>query len=403
METSRKRIKRDYAPLNVAVSLACISTGSLPTQVYNAGNNQYEADRELTPCVISPIVVAHAKDGSWRNPHANILLAEMKWYVNGKNISTLSDWNGLYTIDTTESSTRGAISIKRNVPPGTVYSLHFEGVVADTRTGTNMPITSEDIQLSTSDKSEDGYALSIGESQIIRYDPFKDKLFLYEYKVAQGLISASSSAQNAATDENAYKCQIPITVYKGIKIISSGFTIKLYSVSSSGSLTELSTSSNKEILEISSSRITLDLRLITKQDFVVRAFVGSRQIGQEQFSVNRMYPKFRCSPTNGTAIGFNDTERYDVAMVDNEGNIVECPESVLKIVWKSDSEYKKGVYHNEGRDSLFQLIKTGIGSTYQDDWLDVYTEAEYKPAHCIATDENGNIFTDENGNILIFN
>lgn len=402
METTKKRVRRDYAPLNVAISLICTTPGSLPTQVFNSENQQYEADRTLTPCVILPSVVAHAKDGSWINPYANSHLSEMKWYVNGKNIATLSDWGGKYEIDTTPGSTRGAITIKRNVAPGTVYSLKFEGVVADMRTGMNIPIVSEEINLSTSDKSKDGYAISIGESQIIQYNPFKDKLSLYEYKVAHGLIAASSSAKEAATDENAYLCDIPLTVYNGIKIMPDGYTVKLYSVSSSGAVTELTTASH-EVEAITGNRITLDLRLIVKADFIVRVFVGGKQIGQEQFSVNRVFPKFNCRPTNGTSIGPNDTERYDVAMVDSDGNKVECPESILKIIWKTDTESKKGIVHNEGGDTLFQLVKTGVGNTYQDDWLDVYTEAEHKEAHRVATDENGNVFTDENGNTLIFN
>ena len=59
--------------------------------------------------------------------------------------------------------------------------------------------------------------------------------------------------------------------------------------------------------------------------------------------------------------------------------------------------------HNEGGITVFDIQKTGIGSDYTDDWIDVATEAVQKPAYCVATDESGNTLTDENGNILIFN
>ena len=55
--------------------------------------------------------------------------------------------------------------------------------------------------LTTVDKSEDTYGLSIGDSQIIQYNPFLDKLLLYDYKVANNLISASTANRNAALDE----------------------------------------------------------------------------------------------------------------------------------------------------------------------------------------------------------
>lgn len=405
METSRKRIRRDYAPLNVAVSLVCTTPGSPSTQVYNSENQQFEADRSLTPCVLSPVVVAHAKDGSWPEPSANKLLSEMKWFINGKDITTLNDWKDEYSIDNTPGSSRGSIAIKKNILPGTVYSLQFKGVIADTRTGTNIPIFSDEIILSTSDKSEDSYSLSIGDSQIIRYDPFKDKLSLYEYKVAHGLINASSEAEKAAkADVNGYLCHIPLTVFKGTNLLNNGYKVKLFeAVEEVNGLKEVLSSSNHEIVSITPAEIIVDLRLIKKKDFVIRILVGEKQVAQEQFSVNRMYPRFRCSPTNGTGISPNDTERYDVAMVDTDGHIVECPESVLKIVWKTDTESKKGVIHNEGGVTLFQLAKTGIGTTFRDDWLDVYTESEYKDVYSVATDESGNILTDESNNPLIFN
>lgn len=121
-----------------------------------------------------------------------------------------------------------------------------------------------------------------------------------------------------------------------------------------------------------------------------------------QFGVNRIFQKYTISPTNGTDIHPADTERIDQAMVDCDGNIVECPGSILRIVWYTDTEAKKGVKHNEGDTTLFQLAKTGIGNTYADSWMETYTEDCYKDEYKFAT-EGADYWTDASGNRYIFN
>lgn len=400
MQSKRTRIRKDYAPLTVAVSLRCTTPAVPTTQVLNGGNNEYEPDRELTPTIILPEVVANAVDGSWGNPSANHALADMKWFVNGKDISTLPDWAGKYSIDQA-GSTRGAISISRNVSPGKQLQLHFEAVLVDNRLGVNIPVISDEIVLSTIEKANDGYSLSIDDSSIIQYDPVKDKLSLYEYKVAHGLISASAAAQSAATDKCSYRHVIPISLFNGKTKMASGYTVKLYRVNSVTSLTQL-TAGVDEVEAISITSVTLDLRLVAKATYVIKAFVGNNEVAMLQFGVSRIFQTFNISPTNGTDIHPSDTERYDEAMVDCDGNIVECPGSIIRIVWYTDTEAKKAVQHNEGDTTIFQLAKTGLGDTYTDSVLEVYCEADYKPEYKIATD-GGNTLVDASGNKFIFN
>lgn len=401
METGRKRIRKDFAPLNVAISVVCDTPLSPYTQVFNSENGQYEPDREVTPTIIRPEVIASASDGSWPDPHSNQYLADMVWYVNGKDITTLSDWQGLFSIDTV-GSTRGSLTIMRNIQPEEKVTLRFEGVIADNRLGVNIPVVTDEIVLSTADKSKDTYSLSIGEDQIIRYDPFLDRLHLYEHKVAQGLISASESARSAATDENSYLRSIPVTLHKGNTVISSGYTIKLFRITGTSTLTQLSAGTD-EVVSISATAISIDLRVITKSDYLVVAYIDGKAVSQIQFSVNRVYRRFTCVPTNGTSIAPGDSMRFDKAMVDSEGQIVECPGRIIKIIWKTDTVAYKGVEHNEGEKTYFEISKTGIGNTYTDNWLDTYTEAELKPAYSFATDGSGNYYVDESGNKLIIN
>lgn len=399
MISKRTRIRKDYAPLTVAVSLKCTTPAAPTTQVLNGSNSEYEPDRELTPTTILPEVVANATDGSWGNPSSNHALADMKWFVNGVDISTIAAWSGKYSIDQV-GATRGAITISRNISPGQQIQLHFEAVLVDNRLGVTIPIISDNIVLSTVEKADDGYSISIDDSSIIQYDPMKDKLALYEYKVAHGLITASSSAQSAATDKCAYRHTIPISVFNGKKKMTSGYTLKLYRVNSVSSLTQLSAGTD-EIEALSATSVTLDLRVIKKCTYVIKAFIGSKEVAMLQFGVNRIYQTFIISPTNGTAIHPSDTERYDEAMVDCDGNIVECPGSILKIVWFTDSSAKVGVQHNEGDTTIFQLEKTGIGDTYTDSVLEVYCDADYKEEHKFATDGT-NYYTDSSGNKYIF-
>lgn len=406
MESQRKRIRREYAPLTVMTGLVCTTPLSPVTQVYNSNNGEYEPDRSLTPTVIHPDVVAHAKDGSWKTPQANAQLANMVWKVNGVDITTLNAWQDYFSIET-QGNNRGDITLTKNLTPGSYVELSFEAQLADDRLGVNIPIKCDPIILSTVDKSEDDYSMSIGDDQIIQYDPFKDKLHLYEYKLAHGLMSGSAADREAAIDENSYERTIPITVYKGKDILPpSAYSVRLYQVtgvvSGVAQLSEL-TASADEIDSISSEAVVVDLRLIAKRDYLIRASAHGEEIAEKQFSVNRIYPKFTVRPTNGTSINPHDTERYDVAMVDCDGNRVSCPESIIKIIWKTDSASLSGVVHGEGDSIVFQLAKTGIGNTYLNDWLDVYCEGEQKEVMSVAIDENNDELTDENGETLIFN
>lgn len=401
MESSKKRVRVEYAPLNVAVSMVLLTPNSPLVQVCNTFINQYEPDRTLTPTVLLPQVVANAQDGSWPEPHSNQYLANVKWLSDGVDITTIADWQGKYEIGTT-GSMKGSLTIKRNLLPNERLSLVFKAELFDTRTGVTYPIESEPQVLSSSVKSQDQYSIGIGDSQIIRYDPFKDNLAIYDYKAAQGLIAPSSAAKAAATDENSYIRDIPVSVFQGDNAITTGFNLKYYRVNSDLSLTELLTTDD-EVLSYDNTHIALDLRLITKSDYLIKAIAENREVAQIQFSVNRVYQAFNIRPTNGIAISPSDIDRCDMAMVDCDGNIVECPEVMLRMIWKTDSATLTGKVHNEGHRAYFLLATTGIGDTYTTDWLDTYVEADHKVAHRIATDENGNTFTDENGNDYIFN
>lgn len=403
METSRKRVRRDFCPLTVSVAVACATDSSSPMmQTYNANEEEFEPDRTLSPCVIRPIVTANATDGSWPNPYANSYLANMKWYANGVPISSLPDWAGLYSVEP-EGDLRGSLNIMRNCMPGEKISLHFEAELIDYRLGVTIPVKTDCVILSTIDKSEDTYGIGISEDRSIKYNPFLDKLHLYEYKVAHGLIPASSTEEAAANDGNSYLRTITIQLYKGGKTLAAqDYSVILYSMSSATAYTEL-TEDDDEVVSIASDKIVMDLRLIEKGNYLIKAFVDGEEVGKIQFSASREYQSFTCEPMNEAAIAPEQTQRYDEVQVCSEGLIVEHPENIIRIVWKTDTAKLTGVTHNEGEKTVFTLNRTGIGEDYTNDWLETYVEAEQKGVMFVATDGSSEVLSDENGDILIFN
>lgn len=403
MEIIKKRIRIDYAPINAAVSVMCKTANSPVTQVYDAVTGEYNPDRTKTPTILLPLVTLTATDGSLPTPYGNTMLADMKWLVNGVDISTLDGWKDKYKIRT-DGNYRGAIEIYRNVAVNEKFALVFTANVADNRLGTNIPIKTDAVTLSTIDKSTDNFTLSIGDDDAIQYNPFKDNLHRYNYMVAHSIISASDSAESAAVDENAYRRTIPVNFFRGKNRITEGYTLKLYRVGDGAALTEIDPDDNdNEIISMSLTSITFDLRLTIKENYLLVALWRGNAVAKCGFGTQRLYPKYRIRTTNGTAIQPSDTERYDQVMCDHDGDVVDYSERIVSIIWFTDSAHKTGVEHNEGDTTLFPLSSTGIGTTYADDWLDVYCKTAQKDAFAIALDENKKALADENGNILIFN
>jgi len=391
---NKKRIRRDYQPLTTAASLKILTPASPANQVYDPVANEYNPDRGITPLTILPQVFADAQDGSWTDHIANRLLASMKWYVNNVDITTLPAWNGLYSINETGDQ-RGSITILRNTPVEEKTEFHFEAVIPDNRLGMNIPIKTESILLSTVDKSEDTYELSIGDDPVIKYNPFYDRLLMYDYKLANGM---SVGTRTESIDSNAYERTVNLLVTKGGNIITSGYTVELYRITGQ-TLTLLSTA-DPEILSISLTAIVFDLRVIEKDDFLILIKEGTKEIARQQCSVARVYPRFSIAPASGVSINPSDTLHRNMAMVHHNGEIVRIPEPILRMVWYTDTANITAKEWQEGSRAVIDLTRTGIGNTYLDDWMDIYVSAEQKGAFYGLTDGVDD-YTDELGNDYI--
>lgn len=402
MEITKIRIKKDYAPLTVSVSLVVVSGNSPILQTYALRTREYVPNRTLSPTYIKPNVTAYANDGSLKSPYANANLAEMHWYVDDAEISTVWTEGTDYEI-LTVGSDRGTLVVYRNVPTTEQYRLHFEGVVSDSRLGQNIEIKSKDIVLRTTVLAEFQYKLSLGCDSVLHYNPFIDPLLLFEHKRAEGISQEMTEAE-AKADKLSYLCNVPIHIFKGDRETTDNddFDIELYRIESDGE-TRLSPADDNEILEFDRHHILLDLRLITLENYAVVIKVDGDEKDRIQFGVRRLQPKYsRPVNANQTDIRPTAKQRYDKVLIEYNGKILECPGLSLKIDWFTNSYSKTNVQHNEGEETLFSLDKTGIGDDWNNDWLEIEARCDYKPAYDIAIDGD-DIWTDESGNILIFN
>ena len=288
------KANRKFAPLDVSVSVVCASPKSPFMQTMSGDKFFPDRTQEGYECVAYPQVNATAKDESWDSKLSNMSLANMVWKVSTgtewKDISKINAWSGKYSIDASNTTSRGKLTIKRNLSSNDKQQLQFEADLYDYRTNSVLHITADPITLYTADKGADTYGMGIREDTDISYNPFLDKLALYEYKVANNIISASTEARNACFDGNQYECHIPIDVYKSKDRITSGFAIELYRGTTKMSAS--SASSPNEIISISTSEIVLDLRLVEKNNYTIKAVIDGKAVAQFQFSASRFYTSF---------------------------------------------------------------------------------------------------------------
>lgn len=404
MEITKIRIKKEFAPLTVYSSIVVASNGfSTLLQTYKLRSNEYIPNRNLTPTTIKPNVIAYANDGSLKTPYANANLVEMHWYVDGFEISTVWTEGVDYEI-LTVGSDRGSLVVYKNIPTTEQHRLHFEGVISDTRLGQRLDVRTDEVTLRTIVLAEYQYKLGLGCDSVLHYNPFTDPLLMYEHKVSHG-ISPDMTESEAKSDKLSYLCNVPVILFKGDAQATEkdDFTIELYRIDDNNKETLITPSDDNEVLELDKFHILFDVRLITLENYAIVAKVDGEEKDRIQFAVRRLQPKFtQPRHANETDIVPTAKARYDYIQIECNGKIVEHPGLNLKIDWFTTTAHKANVQHNEGEETLFQLYSTGIGDTYEDDWLEIEARCEYKPAYSIATDGD-DILTDEKGDVLIFN
>lgn len=400
------KANRKFAPLDVSVSVVCASPKS-PFMQTMAGD-KFFPDRTQSgfECIVYPSINATAKDDSWDSKQSNMSLANMVWKVSTgtewKDISKINSWSGKYSIDTSNTSNRGSLTIKRNLSSNDNQQLQFEADLYDYRTNSILHITADPITLYTADKGAYTYSMGIREDTDISYNPFLDKLALYEYKVANNIISASTEARNACFDGNQYECHIPIDVYKSKDRITSGFSIELYRGTTKMSAS--SAASPNEIISISTSEIVLDLRLVEKNNYTIKAVINGKAVAQFQFSASRFYPSFNqpkfmvCND-----IEWGNIYRSNKAILEYNGRVVEYPNRIVELQWHTEASNGSIITKKswqEGNSCTFSIEESGLGDV-ESDYLEEQIEYRRRPANDYLIDEGGNYLLDEDDNALI--
>ena len=405
MRSKDNFINRVYESLDVSQRLVCLTDGSPATQVYNTDTGEYEPNREITPTVVYPDIVAWASDNSWANKQCNSILDEMVWKVNGVDITTIASWKGKYEI-LQDGSMRGALKVMRNLTREEKSSLTFSAIIPDYRLQTRLKVNTEELVLSTYNKTEDTYGLSFGNADKILYNPFLDKLALYDYKVAHGLITFSNDDRQACYDGNQYERSVPLHVFKGVKEINTGYTVKVLKIVNANTLVDVS-NGYSEVAKVTTNEVVFDLRAIDSGDYVIRIVVGKNVVAQRQISFGRTYQDFEAEVLNLTAIYNDDKQKKHKALITIDKNVVECPESILEIKWftqaidvSNNATTEK--YWNVGETVVYDIEKTGVGKTINDG-IHVLYDASFKGALQDAADKDGNVYTDADGNTYMFN
>ena len=400
------KARRIFTPLNISVSVVCATPDSPFMQTLSG--NKYAPDRTQDgyECKARPVINATTQDGSWDNKQSNLALAQVVWYAtyNGQwtPLSSIDEWTGKWSVDSSNTTSRGTLTITRNLGSNEAQQLRFVGVLYDHRTKTNYNIESDPITLYTADKGADDYVMSITEDTDISYNPFLDKLALYDYKVANGLVAASAEARSACFDDNEYERHIPVEVYRANELMKDGYSIELYR--NGARLLPSSADAPNEIISVSAKEIVIDLRLVEKSDYTAKVMVGGKSVTQFQFSASRVYaPISQPIFTVCSDIDWGKIMRANKAVVMYNGNVVEYPNRLVELQWSTlakDGNVSTEKAWQEGERCAYRIDETGLGNT-DSDYIEERIAYELRSANDHISDESGALLLDESGELLI--
>ena len=415
-QSKRGHTRVKFEPLNVSCSLVCLTPQSPMAQVVNTTLSpiEYEPDRGKTPTLVLPEVRALDLDNVFHHGAANqyLTLDSLEWTVNGEPINSKNSvWKeGVdYEIIKTDTDTRGALKIFKNLGANEKAVLHFKGKFLDWRTGIILDVESDDAALTCTDKGEDIMACHI-DKPLVEYDPLFDDLLLYDYKMARGIPVNGSRADYI--NGKSFEQTVNVVLTDGTKecaTLPDGISIKLVKLGSDTALVANS-EANPEVMEISYPNIKFDMRLIDKADYEVQFLKGSTIICRATIGLHTSctMPVFG-QGTSGADIASSQKEYFNSAMLNLADRQVDYPELYYLIQWFTQAKYNDNGTWKYAAQKAWQrgvnleaaVADLGIGLTQNNSFFDFWFELEaHKPCQ-LLTDEDGLILTDENGNFLI--
>lgn len=403
---TRKTIHKIFEPLQITVSTV---VGGEAVQLYDSILSKWTPDRTVTgkALTIQPKVVAttSATDSSWENKDYISAVRDFDWYVNGTPIGQIEALRGKYSIDTSGGGTNGRLTLTANLSAGTHYDFVFKGYFSDTRNATSVRVQTDPVPVTVSEVAGNEWDLSVVHDTSIKYKPLSDRLKEYDWKVANGIIAASTTERNKCLDGNQYLLTMPIMITCGVAKVNSShkywnkIAMHLYVITA-----ENETLADDAIFvsALTKEKLTIDQRLIPDGTVLrLSLVVNGVECGSEYMTFSLVIDKYSCEPTNEGDYNGTDTIRQDTARCMNlsAGRPMRYPEAYLKMEWYTDSQNAEGVYHGEGGHITMKYSDINIGSNHQ---FDVYIKSNIKAqAALITVDKDGNIIiTNEDGDVL---
>lgn len=406
MQITKNRIRRDYQPLSVAVSVAVGTAGDSPlTQVWDDAQGVYQPNRELTPLVLRPTVVLTATDGSLASPLTNrdIAADTMKWVLDGKDITTVSGWSDKASVAKTADDNRGLLTLTRNVSPGESHTLYFECYVADTRTGKNIHIVSDSLILSTTDKSEDGWAVGIiGNAPNVTYDPVTDSLAEMEYEMAQGIATHTSAEIEAARKSaDSYVQEWVLDIKRGRSVaLADIYDVRYwhYVGSVRTQLTDVNMAETP-VTEMDKRHIRIDMRTVKNMTIDIEVVYNGSVVAETQVCAARVNAATSWDYLNKTGAMAGENMRDDRVLARTKFGALRHPQRTHNILWYITDASGNDHQTDFGEKTRYSLKQFGLTDTKE---IAEAVATEPKPAYMIATDKQGKILTDGQGRAYIF-
>lgn len=415
-QSERKHTRLDFSPLVITCELVCTTADSPTAQTANTALGQYEPDRSVTPTIIRPQTTVNDPDGIYTSGINNHNLAsdQHQWKVNGTPIASVWKEGTDYTIIKDTSEDNGSLKIMRNIVPGEVAALSYQGMFNDFRTGTNYVVEASGMALTTTDKGGNKMDCSV-DCEELTYDPLKDELTLYEYLVAEGIEKAGQ--RDKFINGKSYERTVTVTLTKGTSTMTAlptGITMRLVERGKSTALTA-GTLTYPEIKSIAFPKISFDMRFTWEKEFEVQ-FVdtsGSVKASAGIKLIRDMSILTQHDVARGNDIVPGQQRYYNYGIFAAGTQPIQYPELYYNIQWWTQArvydaatktyKFAERINRQVGESMECSVDSLGIGYEKNLCWFDASMDIEEREPASVLTATDGNtVLTDETGNVLIF-
>lgn len=402
-----QRFRRQVAPYDITSSLTFeAGVNYCPSVQTVSADGSYNIDRGSVPTLVVASVAATAADKSETIASiASSAVTNIKWMVqkgsetSGRDITTNSEWSGQFVVGS--GSDKGQLTITKNVPAGVTWKIWMECDIADTRRGYTVAvhvITDSVLLYSVSDAGE-LYAMSIDRPSGELYDLALDSQLQHEYLIGLG------QAHTLVDNGSSYIRRVSVTLKKGkTKLSASDYTLKVFKVSSNGTITEVTAASDDCIASISGGVVIFDTRFSKTASYQIACFVSGTEVGHKHYgwTWSDEYPTTDDGIVGGATYADGDKQTYGVKF-DYAGTLLQYPTIAYDMQWffrKPGSSAK--TYLASGESCTYDLTNSNMFSSAMTDAV-LAIEKRGVFSHIATAASGGNRYVDGSGNYYIEN